>query len=158
MHQLAKIPSKLKKDRKNSSLDLPPASDICDDADEDMDDLAREFILPNELPEAPNWRSPSPQMGQPVDMETDNNDDQPISQNRYSETYPRSAGQPIRKEKTKFESFRENDRAAGRQPWEPFTSKKEWELATWMMKNVNQRATEEYLNLPMVSVQYFNSL
>jgi hypothetical protein len=160
LHQLAKIPTKLKKDQRNSSLQPLPASDlrVCDDTDEEMDDLAYEFILPKEGPELSNSRSPSPEMDQPVDKQAEDNDDQLSSQTRYSEAYPRSAGKPIRKEKTEFENFRDNDHAAETQPWEPFSSKKEWELATWLIKNVNQRATEQYLNLPIVSVRYFSAL
>jgi hypothetical protein len=158
MHQLAKIPIKSKSDKKNSSFHSPPPSDICD---EEMDDLSHEFVLLHEGPEHANTRSPSPGPAedQSVDKQAeDNHDDQPSSQTRYSEVYPRSAGKPIRKEMTDLERERVNDLAAERQPWEPFSSKKEWELVMWMMKNVNQRATEQYLNLPIVSVQYFAAL
>ena len=112
--------------------------------------MSYEFILP--LPEVANTpRSPSPPAVDPhVEYLAEDNDDQPASQARYSESYPRSAGQPICKEKTDFEKFCRDDSDAGRPPWDPFTSKKEWELATWLINNVNQRATEEYLNLPIV--------
>ncbi|KAF8810265.1 hypothetical protein BYT27DRAFT_7092407, partial [Phlegmacium glaucopus] len=53
--------------------------------------------------------------------------------------------------KTQFEQLHDEDNAAGRQPWAPFSSKKEWELATWLMKGMNQKATEQYLSLPIVS-------
>ena len=119
-----------------------------------MDNLSHEFVLPYEGPELANTRTPSPAVVPPVDKQAEDNDDQPSSHTRYSEAYPRSAGQPFHKEKTQFEKFRDNDSAAGRQPWDPFSSKKEWELAIWIMKNVNQKATEQYLNLPIVSVQY----
>lgn len=117
-----------------------------------MDLLSHEFILPQDEPEPAVPRIPSPDLNPPVDNHAENHDDQPTSQSRYSETYPHSAAQPIRKEKTEFEKFRDNDSAAGKHPWEPFSSKKEWELATWLIRNVNQRATEQYLNLPMVSI------
>jgi hypothetical protein len=123
-----------------------------------MNDLSHEFVLPHEGPELTNTRNPSPAVDPPVDEHAEDNDNQPSSHSRYSEAYPRSAGQPFRKEKTEFEKFRDNDSAAGRQAWEPFSSKKEWELATWIMNNVNQKATEQYLNLPIVSVQYSTHL
>jgi hypothetical protein len=152
MHQLAKIPTKSKKGRQNP---LPPPfdSDIDQVMDDERDDIAHEFFPPHEGPLA-DTRLPSPdsEVHPSVDNEAEDNDDQPSSQNRYSEAYPHLAGQPIRKEKTDFEKFRDNDSAVGKQPWDPFSSQKEWELATWLMKNVNQRATEEYLNLPIVSI------
>ena len=141
--QLAKIPTKTKTN----------GSDVfIGDEDLEMDGPTYEFVLAHEGPEPANTV--------PVAVDPDNtwpeeNDDQPSSRTRYSEAYPRSAGQPIRKEMTQFEKFRDNDSVAGRQPWEPFSSKKEWELATWIIKNVNQRATEQYLNLPIVSVSTF---
>ena len=121
-----------------------------------MEDLSHEFDLP---PGPAPMRAPSPAAEPPVDMrarvEDVDDDDQPSSHTRYSEAYPRSAGRPLRKEKTQFEKFRDSDSAAGRQPWAPFSSKKEWELATWLMKNANQKATEQYLSLPIVSNQFF---
>ena len=119
-----------------------------------MDDISHEFVLPHEEPVLADVINPSHDVDPPFNKPTEENDDQPISKNRYSESYPRSAGQPIQKEKTEFEMFRDSDRASGTQPWEPFLSKKEWELATWLMKNVNQRATEEYLKLPIVSTHF----
>ena len=159
-HQLAKIPTKSKKPQQNGSLPSPPPlpspprfdMDIDHISDEEMDILSHEFVLPQDGPEPAIPRIPSPELNPPVDNPTEDHDDQPTSQSRYSEAYPHSAAQPIRQEKTEFENFRDNDSTAGRQPWEPFSSKKEWELATWIIRNVNQRATEQYLNLPIVSV------
>ena len=149
IHQLAKKPTKSKKNQPSSSLSSPPDFDL--DIDPGTDNFSHDFVLPQEDPELPIPRNPSPDLNPPVDNDAEDRDDQPTSQSRYSEAYPHSAAQPIRKEKTDFEKFRDNDSAAGKQPWEPFSSKKEWELATWLIRNVNQRATEQYLNLPMVS-------
>ena len=153
-HQLAKKPTKSKKPHHNRSLPSPSRFDLDIDhiSDEEMDQLSHEFILPQDVPEPAIPRVPSPDLNPPVDNHADDNDDHPTSQSRYSEAYPHPAAQPIRKEKTEFEIFRDNDSTAGMHPWEPFSSKKEWELATWLIRNVNQRATEQYLNLPMVSV------
>ena len=123
-----------------------------------MDDLSHEFILPHEGLELANTRAPSPAVDLPDDMraqveDAEDDNDQPSSHTCYLEAYPHSAGHPLRKEQTQFEKFCDNDSAAGRQRWEPFSSKKEWELVTWLMKNVNQKGTEEYLNLPIVSIQ-----
>lgn len=157
MHQLAKRP---KKRQKKSPSPSTPHSDIDHIHDEEeMDDLSHEFILPHDAPEPADTRAPNPAVDPPVTgnkrawvEDAEDDDDQPNSQTRYSEAYPHSAGQPLRKEKTEFEKFRDNDSAGSRQPWEPFSSKKEWELATWLIKNANQRATDEFLKLPIVSV------
>ena len=161
IHQLAKVPIKSKNYQPIPLPPGPPPSDIdqiCDsDHDDEMNDLSHEFVPPYEGPElTTNTRNPFPAVDPPADEHAEDNDnhDQPSSHSHYSEAYPRSAGQPFRKEKTEFEKFRDNDSAAGRQAWEPFSSKKEWELARWIMNNVNQKATEQYLNLPIVSVQY----
>jgi hypothetical protein len=123
IHQLAKIPTKSKKHQRNSSLPSPPPSDIDDICDEEMDNLSHEFVLPQEGPELANTRTPSSAVDPPVNKRAEDNlnDDQPSSHTRYSEAYPRSAGQPFHKERTQFEKFRDNDRAAGKQPWEPFS-------------------------------------
>jgi hypothetical protein len=39
----------------------------------------------------------------------------------------------------------------------PFADGDEWDLGKWLAQNVNQRATEEYLNLPTVRVVCFQS-
>ena len=46
----------------------------------------------------------------------------------------------------------EEQRVKSESPWAPFADKDEWELAKWLVKNVNQRATEEFLKMPGVSV------
>ena len=84
-----------------------------------MDDLSHEFILPHEGPDLANTRAPSPAVSPPVDMQAqveaaEDNNDQPSSHTCYLEAYPHSAGQPLHKEKTQFEKFRDNDSAAGR--------------------------------------------
>jgi len=161
MDQLAKIPTKSKKRQKLSPSPSTTHSDIDHIHDEEMDNISHEFTLPHVPPELADTIAPFPAVDPPVDNrrgawveDAEDNDNQPTSsQNRYSEAYPHSAGQPLRKEKTEFEKFCNNDSAATRQPWEPFSSKKEWELATWLIKNANQKATEQYLKLPIVSVQ-----
>jgi len=74
------------------------------------------------------------------------------------ETYPRYVKEfPTRAEelgdgKMAFEEIFEEQKAKGESPWAPFADKDEWELARWLVKNVNQRATEEFLKMPGVSV------
>jgi hypothetical protein len=70
---------------------------------------------------------------------------------RFSEAYPRSIANPIFFQKTRFENQREEEKRNGKPPWEPFSSQEEWELARWLIVNVNQKATDKYLKLRMVS-------
>ena len=69
----------------------------------------------------------------------------------FVKPYPRPVTTPIQKGKTKFETLLERQSADRKQPWEPFASKDEWQLATWLMANVGQTSTDEYLKLPIVS-------
>jgi len=59
-------------------------------------------------------------------------------------------GEPI-KRKTKFETLLEEQTVGGKQPWEPFASREEWELAMWLLTNVGQKATDDYLKLRNMS-------
>ena len=68
----------------------------------------------------------------------------------YIEPYPGEAGQGRHILKTRFEVWLEEQEAEGKNPWEPFASKEEWALTQWLMKNVGQKATDEYLNLSIV--------
>jgi hypothetical protein len=76
----------------------------------------------------------------------------PVELPRYSEAYPGLAGMPIgsAKEKTCFELIRDAEGEDG--PWSEkgFKSKEEWEVAKWLLHNVGQNQTDEFLKLPMV--------
>ena len=69
---------------------------------------------------------------------------------RFVEPYPGDAGQGIRKSKTRFEKWLEIQDIEGTDPWQPFASKEEWALTRWLMNNVGQKSTDEYLKLPIV--------
>lgn len=77
---------------------------------------------------------------------------------RFIQPYPRPVAEPLLnrrgepvKRKTKFETLLEEQTVGGKQPWEPFASREEWELATWLLTNVGQKATDDYLKLRNVS-------
>jgi hypothetical protein len=76
------------------------------------------------------------------------------STDRFIESYPGDAGQGMRKTKTRFEELLIMQEAEGKKPWEPFASEEEWDLTKWLIKNVGQRSTDEYLKLPIVSEIY----
>jgi hypothetical protein len=70
---------------------------------------------------------------------------------RFSLPYPRSIANPIGFKKTRFEVEKDHYLKISKSPWHPFSNQDEWELARWLINNVNQKATEKYLKLPMVS-------
>ncbi|KAF8870084.1 hypothetical protein BD779DRAFT_1456037 [Infundibulicybe gibba] len=76
--------------------------------------------------------------------------DAPPKLQRYIEPFPRPVATPVRtsKEKTKFEILLENQIRNGTDQWAPFANQEEWELAVWLMKNVGQTSTDEFLKLP----------
>ena len=73
---------------------------------------------------------------------------------RYVEPFPGPAGEASRHEKTRFEVLQQIQESEVKAPWEPFASRAEWGLAEWLMKNVGQGKTDEYLQLPIVSRQF----
>jgi hypothetical protein len=52
---------------------------------------------------------------------------------------------------TSFEQMKMFQDSAEKGPYAPFVDLDEWELAWWLIKTVNQRATDEFLKLPIVS-------
>ena len=72
---------------------------------------------------------------------------------RYAEEYPRRVADILGMGKTEFKEVREEQIEMGFEdnPCAPFKDKDEWELARWLMKQVSQTATEEFLKLPIVS-------
>jgi hypothetical protein len=47
--------------------------------------------------------------------------------------------------------MRSQQKQAGTDEFAPFQGSDEWDLARWLSKNVSQTATDEYLQLPIVS-------
>ena len=56
----------------------------------------------------------------------------------------------MRQSTTQFENWLAEQLREGKNPWEPFVSKEEWALTQWLIKNVGQKATDDYLKLQMV--------
>ncbi|EPQ57716.1 hypothetical protein GLOTRDRAFT_36697 [Gloeophyllum trabeum ATCC 11539] len=55
------------------------------------------------------------------------------------------------KAETKFERIKRQQKEAGRDIFEPFEDQEEWDLARWLAANVGQKATDEFLKLPIVN-------
>ncbi|KAF8885298.1 hypothetical protein BD779DRAFT_1611957 [Infundibulicybe gibba] len=56
-----------------------------------------------------------------------------------------------------FEVLLENQIRNGTNQWDPFASQEEWELAVWLMKNVGQTSTDEFLKLPVMNLSFRNN-
>jgi hypothetical protein len=116
-------------------------------SDDEMETIADNFNLPSPptAPEAMDEdvsRLPSG----PNDLEEE------VQGHRFFEQYPRPIGNPVRFQKTRFEKIHDDEKKTGKLPWDPFSSEDEWDLARWLINNVNQKATDKYLKLPMVFV------
>jgi hypothetical protein len=57
------------------------------------------------------------------------------------------AAEELGEGKTLFEEIRESQEAMCEPPMAPFLDEEEWDLARWLMKNVTQMATEEFLKM-----------
>lgn len=97
---------------------------------------------------------PEPRQGSPsrrATVEDADDEDDASDQKQYIEPFPGPAGEALRRAKTSFEILQQTQQLEGKTPWEPFANKAEWELAAWLIKNIGQKATDEYLQLPIVS-------
>lgn len=68
----------------------------------------------------------------------------------YIESYPGDAGKGLRQSKTQFEVWLENQKEEEKSRWDPFASEEEWALTMWLLKNVGQMSTNQFLKLPIV--------
>jgi hypothetical protein len=106
-------------------------------------------LLPN--PDIPHNFDDADNCANLEDTDNKSDDVDPVTHRRYVEPFPGPAGETLRCEKTRFEILEGEQRTEGKAPWEPFASRAEWELAEWLVKNVRQRSTDKYLQLPIVS-------
>ncbi|KAH7908431.1 hypothetical protein BJ138DRAFT_1012802 [Hygrophoropsis aurantiaca] len=69
---------------------------------------------------------------------------------RFAQVFPdENAAEILRAGETVFEQLKRRQEADGASPFGPFADAEEWGLAQWLVKNVNQSATEELLKLPI---------
>ncbi|KAJ3551364.1 hypothetical protein NM688_g4745 [Phlebia brevispora] len=69
---------------------------------------------------------------------------------RWVQKYPKEVARIVSCGECTFETWRKENKAAGRSRWYPFVDEKEWELGRWLVKNVGQNQLEEFLKLPIV--------
>ncbi|KAI6040960.1 hypothetical protein EDC04DRAFT_2879042 [Pisolithus marmoratus] len=58
------------------------------------------------------------------------------------------------KGETAFEKMKETQDGLGGSVYSPFEDREEWELAQWLINNVNQQATDDFLKLQVVGDHY----
>ena len=96
---------------------------------------------------------PTPRMPSVEEVEEEQENSYRTSKTaRFIESYPGDAGKGLRKSKTRFEIWLENQRGEEKNLWAPFTSEQEWALAIWLMKNVGQKSADKFLKLQIVSI------
>ncbi|KAJ6516654.1 Zn-finger domain-containing protein [Mycena vitilis] len=140
--------------------------------DEDEDDDGDEFFVPAPRPPSPEPERPVPQSRRAT-VEEVLDDDDPQNFTRFVESFPGdevfpghenfkdASAKTYGEGQTIFERMRENQTSMGQGEHAPFLDSDEWELASWLSKNVSQTATDAYLKLPITQrrtrVSYHNN-
>ncbi|KAJ6450933.1 hypothetical protein C8R45DRAFT_1113856 [Mycena sanguinolenta] len=134
----------------------PPRTPSPVPSDDDVDDpmgLADNFVPP-QREDTPPPPEPIPRTHRRATVEEVPDEDDPQNFQRFVEPYvdaesqQPTAGIPLRCGETLFEKMRAHQQQEGGSEFSPFRDDDEWKLARWLSKNVNQSATEEYLQLP----------
>ncbi|KAH7905274.1 hypothetical protein BJ138DRAFT_1138330 [Hygrophoropsis aurantiaca] len=69
---------------------------------------------------------------------------------RFAQVFPdEHAAEILRPGETVFEQLKKRQDSDGVGPFGPFADAEEWDLAQWLIKNMNQSATEEFMKLPI---------
>ncbi|KAJ7583439.1 hypothetical protein C8J56DRAFT_1096646 [Mycena floridula] len=127
------------------SQSLPGPSDDLDAME--VDSFEPSIIFPSSTPEPEAFQLSN---SQKTTLEEVVDDDDPRNLARHVEAFPLPAGTPLRKGETEFEKLRHEQQERGEQRWSPFEDQDEWDLGSWLSKNMSQRATNEFLKLPVV--------
>jgi hypothetical protein len=137
---LSPSPKRLKRE---SLTDLPGELDGNLHPFEDPFALGDDFVMPS----PPRGASVEEDEGGGGGGSTDPTRDR----ERFIESYPGEAGKGLRKSKTQFDVWLQNQQDEEKIQWFPFASEQEWDLTKWLLKNVGQKSTDEFLKLPIVS-------
>ncbi|KAI6010391.1 hypothetical protein BKA83DRAFT_4068620 [Pisolithus microcarpus] len=79
------------------------------------------------------------------------------STGRFTKAFEGVAAKILGSRKTLFESWEEAEALDDDSMWAPFRDEEEWELARFLMKNIGQNKTDEFLKLGMVRSGVRNS-
>lgn len=135
----------------SAQAETPPLQTPEDDLDITMNNSFDEttFVPSERRPPSPGSDS-GPQSKRARVEEVDDED----SCQRWAHEFPGAAAEILGEGKTLFEQMKDNQEAMKDPPTAPFLDEDEWELARWLMKNVTQTATEEFLKMKGVSYHY----
>ncbi|KAJ6478333.1 hypothetical protein C8R45DRAFT_934095 [Mycena sanguinolenta] len=139
--------------RDNAPPPRTPSPVPSDDDDDDPMGLADDFVPP-QREDTPPPPEPISRTHRRATVEEVPDEDDPQNFQRFVEPYVDAenqrptAGIPLRRGETLFERMRAHQQQEGGSEFSPFLDDDEWKLAHWLSKNVNQSATEEYLQLP----------
>ncbi|KAJ6540406.1 hypothetical protein B0H19DRAFT_1313055 [Mycena capillaripes] len=119
-------------------------------------DIGDDFVAPARV-DSPSPERLDPTQSRRATVEEVMDDDDPQNLKRFVDSFPgidgeegeSEAGIPLRRAHTLFEQMREHQEREGDSQFSPFVGSDEWELASWLSKNVSQTATDEYLELPI---------
>jgi hypothetical protein len=95
-------------------------------------------------PASPDQSTPEPPSKRVRVEEVD--DEEVGSCHRWAQEFDGAAAE-LGEGKTMFEELRERQEAMCEPPMAPFADEDEWDLARWLVKNVTQTATEEFLKM-----------
>ncbi|KIK11257.1 hypothetical protein PISMIDRAFT_123021, partial [Pisolithus microcarpus 441] len=98
------------------------------------------------------WDAPGPQAARVEDV-NDEEDDENKSTCYAYEYNKGPVADILGKGETAFEKMKEVQDSLGGSAYSPFEDWEEWELAQWLINNINQRAMDEFLKLPVVGEQ-----
>ncbi|KAK6995614.1 hypothetical protein R3P38DRAFT_3329919 [Favolaschia claudopus] len=128
-------------------------------SDEDPENIP--FIPQRTLPPDPEPQPPANPPPRRATVEEVMDEDDPRNIKRFVESFPGDAAQTFGRGETVFEQIRRAQADAGESQYSPFLDEEEWELASWLSKNVSQTATDAYLKLPITQrrtrVSYSNN-
>ena len=144
--------------RKEEPLPSPKRQKVVPDSLSDLEDEleGEQGSLVNELEPADDFVFPSPPRKPTVEEVEDEGETHPATKtDRFVESFPGPAGQGLRKSKIRYEVWFENQQREGKNSWDPFASEEEWALTMWLLKNVGQKSTDQFLKLPIVRFFFF---
>jgi hypothetical protein len=81
-------------------------------------------------------------------------DEELLTQDNIEE-FPEEVAEALGVRKTFFENLKAIHESQRVDPWYPFDSVEEWQLAKWLIENVRQGSMKEFLELPIVSINGF---
>jgi len=132
---------KRKRPSRNFDIDDP---EVYGDSDEDMQD-AHQFDG-HEMEYLPANNVQPNDMSQTDSELVSTHTQKPL----FIQDYPRPAGSPLRVGKTEFEEFLSNEQKEGKRFYGDFDDRMEWELGSWLAKNLGHNQIESFLNLDIV--------